>query len=92
LSGYAGVAMCPPTACRPHIGYGVRPAHRRRGYATEILRQAVIIARLEGVDRALVTCDADNVASAAVITNVGGRLEDVREGRDGTRKLRYWID
>jgi predicted acetyltransferase len=30
-----------------HIGYGVRPAHRRRGYATEILRQSLVIARAE---------------------------------------------
>jgi predicted acetyltransferase len=75
-----------------HIGYGVRAVHRGRGYATEILRQALIIARSEGVDRALVTCDADNAASAAVITKVGGRLEDVRKDRDGTRKFRYWID
>jgi predicted acetyltransferase len=75
-----------------HIGYGVRAAHRGCGYATEILRQALIIARTEGVDRALVTCDADNPASAAVITKLGGRLEAVREDRDGTRRLRYWID
>lgn len=26
-----------------HIGYGVRPAHRRRGHATEILRQSLAI-------------------------------------------------
>ena len=30
-----------------HIGYAVRPAHRRRGYATEILRQSLIIARAD---------------------------------------------
>lgn len=74
-----------------HIGYAVRAAYRRRGYATDILQQALVIARDEGVDRALVTCDVENVASAAVIAKLGGRLEDVRADRDGTRKLRYWI-
>src|ERR1700749_2602624 len=39
-----------------HIGYGVRPAWRGRGYATEILRQSLIIARAEGVERALLVC------------------------------------
>jgi len=75
-----------------HIGYGVRPDHRRRGYATEMLRQALVIARAEGVERVLVTCDVDNAASAGVLTRLNGTFEDVRLDRDGTRKRRYWFD
>jgi predicted acetyltransferase len=75
-----------------HIGYGVRPAHRRRGYATEILRQSLVIARAERVDRALVICDEENAASATVIERLGGTLENVRAGEDGTTPIaRYWI-
>ena len=48
-----------------HIGYGVRPAFRGRGYATEILRQAIALARTEGVERILVVCDDDNAGSSA---------------------------
>jgi predicted acetyltransferase len=69
-----------------HIGFGVRPAHRRRGYAGEILRQAPVIARAAGVHAALVTCHEDNVASARVIEAAGGVFEDTR-----ARTRRHWI-
>lgn len=75
-----------------HIGYGVLAAHRRRGYATETLRQSLVIARAVGVDPVLVTCDVDNVGSARVIEACGGVFESVVDDpRDGTPKRRYWI-
>ncbi len=69
-----------------HIGYDVRPSARRRGHATEMLRQALGVARDLGIDPALVTCDVDNVGSRTVIERNGGILEDERRG-----KLRYWV-
>lgn len=69
-----------------HIGYCVLPAHRRRGYATEILRQSLVVAREHGVTRALVTCDETNRASRRVIEKCGGELENVVAGT-----CRYWI-
>lgn len=75
-----------------HIGYGVLPEHRGRGFATEILRQSLVIARANGVERALLTCDVDNVASARVIERCGGVYETtVDDPVEGTRKRRYWI-
>jgi predicted acetyltransferase len=74
-----------------HIGNSVRPGNRRRGYTTEILRQALIVARAEGVDRVLLTCDDDNTGSAIVIERAGGVFDDVRVAPDGTRKRRYRI-
>jgi len=70
-----------------HIGYDVRPSARRRGHATEMLRQALAIAAGLGIERALVTCDVDNIGSRTVIERNGGVLEDERAG-----KLRFWID
>jgi predicted acetyltransferase len=74
-----------------HIGYAVRPAHRRRGYAGEILRQALVIIRAAGVRDVLVCCDDTNVASAAVIEGAGGALQNVVTLEDGHLVRRYWI-
>jgi predicted acetyltransferase len=69
-----------------HIGYDVPPEHRRQGHATAMLRTFLVLcAKVHGLDRVLVTCDPDNVASRTVIETCGGVLEDERSG-----KLRYW--
>lgn len=75
-----------------HIGYGVRPGYRRRGYAGEILRQSLAIARAEGVTRVLVTCDDDNHGSAAVIVRNGGVETEPWVGDDGAVTRRFWIE
>jgi predicted acetyltransferase len=77
-----------------HVGYGVAPAHRRKGYATEILRQALIILRADGVDRVLVTCGNDNVGSARTIEQNGGVFESSVPPvkGDAIDIRRYWIE
>ena len=73
-----------------HIGYAVRPSFRRQGYATEILKQSLVLARARGIDPVLVTCDDDNIASAKVIEANGGRLESLVPGEADIPKRRYW--
>lgn len=70
-----------------HIGYAIRPTERRRGYATAATALALDECRGLGLNRALITCDVGNVASATVIERNGGVLEDVRGD-----KRRYWVD
>lgn len=75
-----------------HVGYGVGKDYRRRGYATEILRQSLEILRVIGVDRALVTCDDDNEGSIKTIEACGGELQDKIGAEGETLTRRYWID
>lgn len=70
-----------------HIGYSVRPSRRREGHATRAFRLALDEARSLGLERALVTCDHDNLPSRLTIEHAGGVLEDRRGD-----KLRYWFD
>jgi predicted acetyltransferase len=77
-----------------HIGYVVVPDCRRRGYATEMLRLSVRLAHDQlGINRVLVICDDDNVASIRTIEKNGGVLENIVRAADlDTPKRRYWID
>jgi predicted acetyltransferase len=77
-----------------HIGYAVVPEFRRRGYATEMLRQSLELAsRGLGLTRVLLTCDDDNVGSIRVIEKNGGVFENVVTGPAlATPRRRYWID
>jgi predicted acetyltransferase len=75
-----------------HIGFGVRPSARRKGYATEILRQTLIAARELGIGDVLVTCDKGNIGSEQAILRNGGEYsgEDYIEAHSSIVK-RYWI-
>lgn len=73
-----------------HIGYAVVPWQRRKGYATEILRQSLVVARSVGVDDVLIFCNVSNVASARTIEACGGLFESETAGPDGGESLRRY--
>lgn len=70
-----------------HIGYGIRPSERGKGYGKQQLALALLEAKKLALSPVLITCDMDNAASRAVILANGGVLEDVRAGKE-----RYWIE
>ncbi|MCL2000568.1 MAG: GNAT family N-acetyltransferase [Planctomycetes bacterium] len=74
-----------------HIGYGVRPGERRKGYAARILALALDKCRGLGLRHVLLTCDPANTASLLVIQKNGGVMEDEVAGAGNLQKQRYWI-
>lgn len=74
-----------------HIGYGIRPTERRKGYATKILELALVEAKKLGIKRALITCNHDNIGSIKTILNNKG--EFFEENMVDQKKIRkYWIE
>lgn len=73
-----------------NIGFGIRPSARRRGLATWALGRMLVEARGLGMDRVLVVCATDNVASARTIERAGGVFDEVRDTDHGPVRL-YWI-
>lgn len=73
-----------------HIGDGIRPSERRKGYATAMIALALNECKKLGIDRVLMCCDKDNIGSAKSIINNGGTLENEIE-EDGRIEQRYWI-
>ena len=74
-----------------HIGYGIRPNERRKWYAKEMLRLALIQARKLWLDIVLITCSDDNIWSYKSIESNGWIFERFAE-KDWIKKRRYWID
>ena len=72
-----------------HIGYDTVPSFRRRGIATEMLRQALPVARALGLPAVLLTCDETNTASIRVIERNGGSLQETK-ALDTNRPLKRY--
>jgi len=73
-----------------HIGDGIRPSERGRGFGTAMIGLALEKCRALGLSRVLMTCDRNNIASARTIQKNGGVLENEVDA-DGVIIQRYWI-
>lgn len=73
-----------------HIGYGIRPSERRKGYAPEMIKLSLRKCEDLGIQSVLIICDRDNIGSAKAIKNNGGVLEN-EVPHEGENLQRYWI-
>ena len=55
-----------------NCGYSVRPTERRKGYATEMLHQIIIIAKKVGLSELNISVERDNLPSIKTIEKNGG--------------------
>lgn len=74
-----------------HIGYGIRPSEREKGFGKQMLKLALEKAREIGIEYTLITCARNNIGSAKVIEANGGIFENEVTKNDIVIK-RYWID
>lgn len=76
-----------------HIGYEVRPSYRRKGVATEMLRQILLTEEAKEIGRLLLTCAPANTASNKTIQANGGCLVKTSFVKRIDRDTNYyWID
>lgn len=76
-----------------HVAYYIKPEERKKGYATKALSLALEKYKKQKIEKVLITCLEDNVASRKVIEKNGGKLEKSFYD-DITKKYiqRFWIN
>lgn len=76
-----------------HIGYGIRPSERRKGYAKIQLYLVLIEAQKMGLDKVMVDCVNTNEGSEKTIIALGGVFDkEVYEESRQVTLHNYWIN
>lgn len=76
-----------------HIGYGIRPTERRKGYNKINLYLGLKEAKKVGLDKVMLDCSVTNLGSDKTIKALGGILERCeKDPWDGEMTNVYWID
>ena len=75
-----------------HIGYGIRPSERRKGYATVLLKLTLEEAKKIGIGRVLLGAYTGNIGSWKVMEKCGGEFENIVIEEETSLPIkRYWI-
>jgi len=76
-----------------HIGYGIRPSERGKGYGTRQLALVLDKARELKIPRVMISCDKDNPASSKVMIKNGAVFEREHYNEEHGEMIQiYWID
>ena len=76
-----------------HIGDGIRPSERRKGFATKMLYLALEKCEELGLEDVMVTCKEDNIGSAKTIENNCGILKEIIFiPEENCNFKKYWIN
>ena len=76
-----------------HIGYGIRPTERRKGYNKIQLYLVLLEAQKLNLDKVMLDCSVDNLGSDKTIKELGGILERCElDESDNTMTNVYWIN
>lgn len=76
-----------------HIGYGIRPSERKKGYATELLKLTLVEARNRGINKVFLGAYIGNIGSWKVMEKCDGiYVNTITEKETGLPVKRYYID
>ncbi len=73
-----------------HIGYGIKPSQRQKGYAKLILELTLPKAKHQGIKSALLTVNKANIGSVKAIEYNNGVLQSEKEVSGQTGLVRYY--
>lgn len=75
-----------------HIGDGIRPSKRNKGYGTLLVYLSLLECKKLRIEKVLMTCDKNNIASQKTIIKNKGILENEVIDTNNNVIQRYWID
>lgn len=65
-----------------HIGYGIRPSERRKGYNKINLYRALEVCEEHGIEEVILDCNKDNLGSSRTMIALGGIKQGERMHED----------
>lgn len=74
-----------------HIGYGIRPSERRKGYNKINLYRALEVCQEQGIEEVVLDCNKDNLGSSRTMIALGG-IKQYEKMHDGELIERYAIN
>ena len=74
-----------------HIGYGIRPSERRKGYNKINLYRALEVCQEQGIEEVVLDCNKDNLGSSRTMIALGG-IKQYEKMHNGELIERYAIN